>query len=58
MAGQTVTLTIEKLAGLGDGLALHEGRRVFVPYALPGDVLRARIVRETRDASYAAIEEM
>jgi 23S rRNA (uracil1939-C5)-methyltransferase len=58
MTDKIVTLTIEKLAGLGDGLAVHAGHRIFVPYTLAGDVVRARIVRETKDASYAAIEEI
>lgn len=52
------TLTIDKLAGLGDGMGMYEGRKVFVPYTLGGDVIKARIVRCTKDADYAVLEEM
>ena len=43
--GQEMTLTVEDLASGGDGLA-HEasGRVVFVPGALPGEKVRARLV--------------
>jgi 23S rRNA (uracil1939-C5)-methyltransferase len=33
-------LRIEKLVYGGDGLAHHEGRTVFVPYVMPGEVAR------------------
>ena len=53
-----LTLTIEKIAGLGDGAAIHEGRRIFVPYTLAGDVVSARISRSTKDADYAELMEV
>src|SRR6202023_3298929 len=58
MKDKEIILTIEKLAGLGDGLAHHRGRKVYVPYTLPGDVVRAHIQQTTKDADYATAEEI
>jgi 23S rRNA (uracil1939-C5)-methyltransferase len=55
MDAKRITLTIEKLAGLGDGAGTYEGRKVFVPYTLAGDVVEATIVRRTTDADYATL---
>jgi 23S rRNA (uracil1939-C5)-methyltransferase len=38
-----VTLTIESLGAQGDGLAQHEGRKVFVPLTLPGETVTAEL---------------
>ena len=43
------TLTIEKLVYGGDGLARLDGRVVFVPYVLPGEVVRAEVERVKND---------
>jgi 23S rRNA (uracil1939-C5)-methyltransferase len=37
------TLTIDALGHKGEGIAPHEGGRVFVPYTLPGETVTARI---------------
>lgn len=43
---QSVELTIEALGAEGDGIAtLPEGEKVFVPLALPGERVRARLSR-------------
>ncbi len=34
-------LTIDRLGSRGEGIAAHEGRRVYVPYALPGEMVTA-----------------
>ncbi|BEQ15391.1 23S rRNA (uracil(1939)-C(5))-methyltransferase RlmD [Desulfoferula mesophila] len=54
--GQEMTLTVEDLASGGDGLA-HEasGRVVFVPGALPGEKVRARLVEAKRDFGRAEL---
>ena len=41
--GDTLELRIEKGVYRGLGLARHEGQVVFVPRAVPGDLVRARI---------------
>lgn len=35
-------LTIDRLGGLGDGIASLNGQPVFVPYTLPGEVVRIK----------------
>lgn len=37
------TLNITKLGTLGDGMAQHGGKDIFVPFALPGEVVEAKI---------------
>lgn len=36
-------LTIKTLGALGDGVAEHQGRHVFVPFALPDEIVEAEI---------------
>lgn len=36
-------LVIQRLGARGEGVAEHEGRRVYVPYALPGETVTADI---------------
>ena len=42
-AGDVVELEIEKAVYRGLGLARHDGQVVFVPRAIPGDRVRARV---------------
>lgn len=39
----TTTLTITGLGRRGEGIAEHDGRRVFVPFTLPGEVVEAEL---------------
>jgi len=41
--GKQAELTIEGLGARGDGVARHEGRPVFVPFALPGERARVKL---------------
>ena len=43
-----IELTIERLGQLGEGVASHEGRTVFVPGVFPGDRVRVRLEQEGR----------
>ena len=54
----TVTLRIEKLVAGGDGLAFREGRAVFVPFALPGELVAANLVQEKRDWAVASLAQV
>ena len=42
----TLTLTVGPPANGGSCVARHDGRVVFVRYALPGEVVRARVISE------------
>jgi 23S rRNA (uracil1939-C5)-methyltransferase/tRNA (uracil-5-)-methyltransferase len=58
--GHELELLIEDLTNLGDGVARHDGWVVFVPFALPGERVRARIWRNKRqysDADLVAVLE-
>jgi 23S rRNA (uracil1939-C5)-methyltransferase len=53
-----VALQVEKLVAGGDGLAFLGGKAVFVPLALPGEKLLARLVSDKRDFARAEIVEL
>jgi 23S rRNA (uracil1939-C5)-methyltransferase/tRNA (uracil-5-)-methyltransferase len=58
--GHELELLIEDLTNLGDGVARHDGWVIFVPFALPGERVRARIWRNKRkysDADLVAVLE-
>jgi 23S rRNA (uracil1939-C5)-methyltransferase len=57
-AGDVVDLDIEKAVYRGQGLARHEGQVVFVPRAIPGDRVRARIESVTSGYVRALPESM
>ena len=50
-------LTIEALAGSGDGIARHDGAKLFVPGALPGEQVRAALGRTTGGGTVAQVLE-
>jgi 23S rRNA (uracil1939-C5)-methyltransferase len=41
-----VQASVEKLAPGGEGLALCDGKRVFIPLSAPGDLVRAKITED------------
>jgi 23S rRNA (uracil1939-C5)-methyltransferase len=51
-------VSIEKLLNGGDGLARHEGQAIFVPLTAPGDQVRVRITKQSKNFSQAVIEEI
>lgn len=56
--GRQIEITIDSLGGRGDGVGRHEGRPVFVPGALPGDRLRARVTGARAGGYKAQIVEL
>ncbi len=40
---ELVELAIERIGARGDGIAQHRGDPVFVPFTVPGDLVRARL---------------
>jgi 23S rRNA (uracil1939-C5)-methyltransferase len=54
--GDVLELDVERGVYRGQGLARHEGRVVFVPRALPGDRVRARVEQVTPGFVRARLE--
>ncbi len=50
-----IEVTIERMVYGGEGLARHEGRVLFIPYAAPGDRALVEIVEERADFARARI---
>ena len=55
---QEIEVEIESLTNLGRGLARVDGRVVFVPFALPGETVRARVFRNMPNYSDADLVEV
>jgi 23S rRNA (uracil1939-C5)-methyltransferase len=53
---ETTTVSIERIAAGGDGVARHDGMVVFVPRAVPGDVVSVALVRQRTFARGRIIE--
>lgn len=58
MTEQVIELTIEKLAGLGDGVGYYQNKPVYVPYSCAGDRLQLRITPRGKDAFRGRIESV
>jgi 23S rRNA (uracil1939-C5)-methyltransferase len=56
-AGEVVEVTIARLGGRGDGIAVVDGRPLFVPLALPGDRLQVRVVGRRGEGLAGAVVE-
>lgn len=56
--GEHVELEIEKFADRGKSLARQNGYVVFVPWAVPGDRIRARIFKTKKKYAEAQVEEV
>jgi 23S rRNA (uracil1939-C5)-methyltransferase len=53
-----MNLRIEKPVYGGAGLARHEGKAIFVPFTLPGELVEARITRDHGSYSDAELESI
>lgn len=53
-----LTLTITTLSHAAEGIGRHEGRAVFVPFALPGEIVRVEIVEEKKNFARAKLLEV
>lgn len=51
-------LRVEKLLNGGDGLARHEGQAIFVPLTAPGDLVLARLTKQSKSFAQAQAEEI
>ncbi len=55
---ESATVTIERIAAGGDGVARHDGMVVFVPRAVPGDVVSVDLVRQRTFARGRVLERI
>lgn len=56
-SGAMVELDVDGLGAGGDGMAVHDGKRYFVPYTLPGDRVRARVTGRRGEVLAAEVVE-
>ena len=55
---QEIEVTIDSLTNLGAGVGRMGGWVVFVPFALPGETVRARVHRNDKNCSHADLVEV
>ena len=57
---QTIELNIIDVGMEGEGIAKYEGYTFFVPYALPGEVVKAKIthLKKNKNLGYATLKEI
>ena len=55
---QELELDIDALSNAGDGIGRVDGWVVFVPFALPGDRVKARVWRNDKNYSSADLVEI
>jgi 23S rRNA (uracil1939-C5)-methyltransferase len=53
-----VAVQLTTMAHGGDALGRHEGKVVFVPYAIPGETVRAEIVEDKEHYAFARVTEL
>ena len=53
--GSELTLAIDTVAYGGDGIGRHEGCVVFVPFTIPGETVRVRVVKSQRQWARAEV---
>ena len=58
MYKRQITVLVEKIAPDGEGLALYDGNRIFIPLSAPGDLIKANIIEEHGFWARAAIQEI
>lgn len=57
-AGEIIELELNDLAYGGDAVGRYEGRAIFVPGALPGELVRVRLMRERSNYARATLVEV
>ena len=54
----TITLKLDSMAHGGDAIGRHKGRAIFVPYAIPGEQVRAEIIDDRKRYARARLIEV
>ncbi len=55
---ELLQLEIHDIAFGGAGVARHNGKVYFIPFTAPGDVVKARVIREKKNFAEARVEEV
>lgn len=55
MPQKPIELQLDSMAHGGEALGRHEGKVIFVPYAIPGEVVRACVVEERKQWARAVV---
>jgi len=55
---ETVLLTVTRVGVRGDGIAEHQGKPVYIPFAAPGDRLRVRLGKARDEGRQATLVEV
>ncbi|WP_038059068.1 MULTISPECIES: 23S rRNA (uracil(1939)-C(5))-methyltransferase RlmD [Thermodesulfovibrio] len=50
-----IEITLTGIAHLGEAIGKHNGKVVFVPYAIPGETVKAKIIKDEKDYCRAEI---
>lgn len=50
-----IEITLTGIAHLGEAIGKHNGKVVFVPYAIPGETVKAKIIKDEKDYYRAEI---
>lgn len=58
MTPKPIQLTLTAQAYGGEAIGRHDGRAVFVPFALPGEIVRAHIIEERKNFARAELLEI
>jgi 23S rRNA (uracil1939-C5)-methyltransferase len=51
-------LTIDRIALGGEALASYQGKKIFIPWGVPGDRVKAELIEEKKDFARAKIVEI
>jgi len=55
---ETISVELTTMAHGGDALGRHEGKVIFVPYAIPGETVRAEITEDKEHYAFARLVEV
>jgi 23S rRNA (uracil1939-C5)-methyltransferase len=58
MTEQIIQLSLTAQAYGGEAIGRHDGRAIFVPFALPGEIVRAGIIEERKNFARAELLEV
>jgi 23S rRNA (uracil1939-C5)-methyltransferase len=57
-AARHATLTVDSLGGRGDGIARLDGKPVYIPFTLPGELVQAEIVQARGEGLSAVVRSI